>query len=1247
LAFGLNSEEEASSLGAPSNEIKVHRRILSVEFNFETNIVTDPSQTSLEYSIEENIDSIEQNSTHIIHNHNMSSSNTPFNKNTDFQMNSVSTSYDPVLLSPRRTKKPPLSFVPKASNQEIITNDHRKGKPRNDSSARNNLDNQESQVSKMPPSASFDSSSSPYAPTITPTASLDAKDESKMIPKNIDQQIFQLGNVKPSSQNIFSNKRNSIFTNAQLNRKRSNHFTPGKKHLQSSHSPSTQKCSNIPCENSSNNKNTLDSVKKKVASVFQNSSTPHHDKNRNQSPFMFSPSFESISKPPSELFSFDTNTRSKSPKAQYRKSEDSNVKDEDLDSVGESLATPFRFTSFPASLPRVRPRPLRPIVNVNDAIEQKGGQVKTCTNENKGNAEVCLGAAIEGRTLFSIDSKVESETAPPKTFKSSIDPKTNIPLRSPKALSGRYRSLDTSYDTSLSSISVNSPLSPRGDGKMQHRVMSPLLSRGSDDGMSLNESMEMENEEWNAQREIEKKGSIKEDFDLASPRTHDDRNVSGTKLNFNALSPELKNQDILDSGTLVCGGVTILKSDLSYDVRNTYVPTEDESSPFLLSHSFPETVDKNIIDRPNNIGTLFEISENKIGNSSNTGHEEFKYKLESTQCSPIHYNEESSSVTSPTEITLEKAQGEEYRSAFLSYQNASTSALSVSSVSSRTRKLRPMPDISAFEIGKPGQRRSSTNSKSFLSGTTSPLHLHCPPTPIRTPAWAHNESLNPSITRQDSLISSKVLAACPPELLDGFSSFENSLGDENSNITSIDHTPGRYIQTRNISVHSSHHEDFILPSLHEERNKFAKGRSGRFSTGSSHSFGSFCPPGTVRKAHPNIPIFRRDPNLSRSSGEVGASISFEGDFDNLGQLGSGNFADVYKARSRTDNGLYAIKKNRRQFRGKKDRENALAEVRTMQRLQASGKRSSDEKSKGFCPYLLLFIRAWQEDGYFFCQTEICCRENCRSLLLCLSTEWHIATKRYPSLLRNLQNSSKNDNITRMIPEQSLWKICHDVIAGLSHIHSHNLIHNDIKPSNIFFASHGRLGCICKIGDFGLAVDFNSAEDGHEGDTKYMPQELLSTSKKIPSADIFSFGVTLYELAASNNFILPSEGPKWHSIRSGKHALEIPDDRSQILAELIRNMIQPDPSKRHRAIDILHKVPKIKESGNTYDTFLSDYVRDVHAFDLERERELIATQREASLSRSTPTAGGFLQSMDRSWHTRTPTTESSFFSRSHS
>merc|ERR1719253_1770420 len=63
------------------------------------------------------------------------------------------------------------------------------------------------------------------------------------------------------------------------------------------------------------------------------------------------------------------------------------------------------------------------------------------------------------------------------------------------------------------------------------------------------------------------------------------------------------------------------------------------------------------------------------------------------------------------------------------------------------------------------------------------------------------------------------------------------------------------------------------------------------------------------------------------------SVTFA-DFDNLGILGSGAFADVYKVRTKGRNRrMYAIKRTRRQFRGVKDRTRAMAEVRSMERLQ--------------------------------------------------------------------------------------------------------------------------------------------------------------------------------------------------------------------------------------------------------------------------------------------------------------------------
>lgn len=352
--------------------------------------------------------------------------------------------------------------------------------------------------------------------------------------------------------------------------------------------------------------------------------------------------------------------------------------------------------------------------------------------------------------------------------------------------------------------------------------------------------------------------------------------------------------------------------------------------------------------------------------------------------------------------------------------------------------------------------------------------------------------------------------------------------------------------------------------------------------------------------------------------EVGAAtISFESDFENLGCLGRGSFADVFKARSKSNSNLYAIKRNRRQFRGVKDRERAMAEVRTMQRLQSSVSTNERDSNNVHCLHVLLFIRAWQEDGHFFCQTELCSKDTCQQLMESLTTNWEAASKIYPSLVRNLPTLC-DDKCGHLVPENTIWKIFHDVTAGLSHIHSHGIVHQDIKPLNIFFVSHQQLGALCKIGDFGIAGDIGTVEDGQEGDTIYMPQELLTTPVMDPSGDIFSLGLTMYELSSSATWKLPTEGVRWHDIRNGSHVPELPPSRSKALISLIQRMISSNKDQRPSANETLVSNEKINLVGMEPDNFLSEYIRDVQNFDQAREKEVILAQLEADKSRHTPT-----------------------------
>eukprot|EP00934_Nitzschia_sp_Nitz4_P005228 Nitzschia sp. Nitz4//scaffold41_size133979//10262//13661//NITZ4_003327-RA/size133979-snap-gene-0.115-mRNA-1//-1//CDS//3329551410//5218//frame0 len=528
----------------------------------------------------------------------------------------------------------------------------------------------------------------------------------------------------------------------------------------------------------------------------------------------------------------------------------------------------------------------------------------------------------------------------------------------------------------------------------------------------------------------------------------------------------------------------------------------------------------------------------------------------------------------------------------------------------RSGQRRPMPDMSAFENTR-GDRSTDDSTTVDSQGAASALKLTCPPTPSRTPAWATENGAHTFLGRQNSLIATKVLLSVPTQVLEGRCSLENSVLDDDSKQNSYSKGFGRVSgvkpdgdsnddQAMNIDAM----EDGDLPSSPVQDGPK-----------------SVTIPYTVVKT----PKVQGPPKVNRRvplESDANTVVSLATDFEILRKLGSGAFADVFKVRSRRDNNLYAVKRNRRQFRGKRDRDMALTEVQVMQRLQSvcAEKTSSSPASverNSYCLYLLFFYRAWQEDGYFLCQTELCCRDTCQELLGSLRFLGNSSKSKYPSLLRNLpiRDGSQTGIINPhpQVPTETVWKICHDVVAGLCHIHAHGLVHHDIKPSNIFLTSHPRFGAMCKIGDFGMAGERGSSAEGLEGDTRYIAPELLSSGTRDPRADIFSFGLTLFELASEHLEELPTEGQGWHDLRRA-NGTELPAGRGSDLVKLVKAMTDPNAANRPSAKSIL-QLRDVSLAGSRCNHFLRDYIHDVDEYDRLEEERLAMESNEGQTPRN--------------------------------
>ncbi|TPX15736.1 uncharacterized protein E0L32_000070 [Thyridium curvatum] len=92
----------------------------------------------------------------------------------------------------------------------------------------------------------------------------------------------------------------------------------------------------------------------------------------------------------------------------------------------------------------------------------------------------------------------------------------------------------------------------------------------------------------------------------------------------------------------------------------------------------------------------------------------------------------------------------------------------------------------------------------------------------------------------------------------------------------------------------------------------------------------------------------------------------------------------------------------------------------------------------------------------------------------------------------------------------LGKIAEATLGGLTYLYSkHHIMHRDIKPSNILVNSRGSI----KLCDFGVSGELiNSIADTFVGTSTYMAPERIQGERYTVKSDVWSFGLSIMELA---------------------------------------------------------------------------------------------------------------------------------------
>jgi serine/threonine protein kinase len=275
------------------------------------------------------------------------------------------------------------------------------------------------------------------------------------------------------------------------------------------------------------------------------------------------------------------------------------------------------------------------------------------------------------------------------------------------------------------------------------------------------------------------------------------------------------------------------------------------------------------------------------------------------------------------------------------------------------------------------------------------------------------------------------------------------------------------------------------------------------------------------------------------------------DYDLLKRIGGGAYGEVWLVRSKATGALRAAKIVwRRTFNDERPFKREFEGIQRFERI------SREHPSQ----LALFHIGRNDDEGYFYYVMELADlvgnpkseirnpKENRspKTETSAAKEEVRVSDSYLPRTLRADLGPG------RRCPAEQVVEIGLALTEALSHLHSHGLVHRDVKPSNVIFVN-GRP----KLADIGLVTDA-SDQCSIVGTEGYLPPEGPGTAQ----GDLFALGKLLYEAATGQDRLqfplLPDDLRSWSD---GRKVLE--------LNEIVLKACAPNVAERYGTAEAMH------------------------------------------------------------------------------